>query len=124
MQRYLTDRKRAQGLGAGHDGTMHHWQMMVSSMALVFIVPIFIITFAIGYSGDHAEVVAYFGRPIPAIITALSLIVTIRHVMNETIVAVEDYVPGTAGKITIVVVTWFSYILIAVGLFALARMAL
>ena len=42
--RYLTDRKRAQGTGSGRQGTHHHWQMMVSSILLVVLVPLFVIT--------------------------------------------------------------------------------
>ena len=48
---YLTDRKRAEGLGAGGAGTHHHWQMMVSSILLVFLVPAFVITFGLGLGG-------------------------------------------------------------------------
>ena len=32
---YLTDRKRAQGMGSGRQGTTHHWHMMISSVALI-----------------------------------------------------------------------------------------
>ena len=35
---YLTDRKRATGLGAAHTGTHHHWSMQVSAVALVILV--------------------------------------------------------------------------------------
>ncbi|MEM1077301.1 MAG: succinate dehydrogenase, hydrophobic membrane anchor protein [Pseudomonadota bacterium] len=121
---YRTDRKTAEGLGSGHAGTHHHWQMMISSMALVFVVPIFLVTFSLGFGGSYEEVIAYFGHPLPAIITALSLIVVVLHVMNEALVAVEDYVHGVPGYLTQVAVKWLAYILIAVGLFAIARLAL
>lgn len=121
---FLTDRKRAQGLGSGRHGTHHHWQMMMTSMALVVLVPVFVITFGAGLGGSYEEVLAYFGRPFPAIVTALTLIVGIYHVMQETLVAIEDYVHGVPGKVLLVVVTWGSYTLIAVGLFAIARLAL
>lgn len=124
MQRYLTDWKRATGLGASHGGTEHHWKMLVSSMAIVLVVPIFILTFALGLQGTHAEVVAYFGHPIVAIIMAVSVVVIVRHVMNEAIEAAEDYVHRIAGQLTIVGITWASYILVLIGLFAIARMAI
>jgi len=124
MIRYLTDRKRAKGLGAGRQGTHHHWQMMVTSMLLVVLVPAFIITFAIGLGGTQEEVAAYFARPFPAIITILALVVGIFHLMNEAIAAVEDYVHGMAGKLAIVAVTAVSYLLMAAGVFAVAKMAL
>ena len=122
--RYITDRKRAVGLGSGREGTHHHWQMMVTSMLLVVLVPAFVITVGLGIGGTYEEVVAYFARPLPELITMLSLVVGIFHVMNETNVAVEDYVPGTAGKLTMVAVTAFSYTLMAAGVFAILRIAL
>lgn len=122
--RYLTDRKRAIGMGSGRHGTHHHWQMMMSSLALLVVVPLFIVTFAYGFGGDYAATVAYFSQPVPALITAATLIVVVLHTMNETIVALEDYVPGVPGKLSIVAVTWASYTVIAVGLYALARMSL
>ena len=122
--RFLTDRKRAMGLGSGREGTHHHWQMMVSSILLVPLVPILVLLFAGALGGTHAEVLAFFSRPIPAILMALSLIVVILHLMREAHAAIEDYVHGTAGKLTLVATTAFAYTMIAAGLFALARIAL
>ncbi|MCH2077946.1 MAG: succinate dehydrogenase [Rhodobacteraceae bacterium] len=124
MQRYLTDRKRAVGLGSGRAGTEHHWKMMVSSMAIVVAAPVFFILFALGYQLPYAEATAYFGHPAVAITLAVTMVIIIRHVMNEAIEAAEDYVHGTAGQLTIVGITWASYLLMIVGLFALARMAI
>jgi succinate dehydrogenase / fumarate reductase membrane anchor subunit len=120
----MTDRKRAIGLGSGRHGTHHHWQMMVTSMALVVLVPVFLITFGLGLGGTYEEVLAYFSRPFPAIMTMLTIGVGIFHLMNEVIVAVEDYVPGTKGKLTIFAVTAVSYIMILAGVFAVLRIAL
>ena len=121
---YLTDRKRAKGLGSGRTGTEHHWKMLVSSMAMVVMVPLFVFTFGSALGGSHEEVLAFFSRPFPAIVMALSLIVIILHVMREAQEAIEDYVHGVAGKLTMVAVWAFSYTLIATGLFALVKMAL
>lgn len=121
---FLTDRKRAAGLGSAKSGTEHFWKMISSSIALQFVIPLFVITFGLGLGGTQEEVVAYFGRPLPAIIMAFSLIVCVSHFAAETTEAVEDYVHGVAQKLTLIGVKAFSYLLIAVGLFALARMAL
>ena len=122
--RFITDRKRVQGLGSGREGTHHHWQMMTTSTLLVPLVPLFVFTFAYGLGGAYGDVVAYFGHPFPAIVTALTLAVGVFHLMNETLAAVEDYVHGLAGKLTLIAVKAFSYALIVVGIFAIARMAL
>ena len=123
MDNYVTNRKRAMGLGSGRHGTHHHWEMMVSSILICILVPAFLVTFALGLGRGQQDAVAYFSHPIPALIMALSLIVIVRHLMAETLVAVEDYIHGTAGKLIQVAVTAVSYTLIAAGLFALARLA-
>ncbi|WP_435310718.1 succinate dehydrogenase, hydrophobic membrane anchor protein [Primorskyibacter sedentarius] len=122
--RYLTDRKRAQGLGSGRSGTHHHWQMLVSSICLVILVPLFIFTFGSGLGRDYADVLAFFSRPFPAIITGLMLVVGINHFLNETREAIEDYMHGVPERLASVAVTAFSYTLIAAGLFALVKLAL
>ena len=122
--RYMTDRKRAEGLGAARQGTHHHWQMMTGSIALAILMPIFIFTFGSALGGTHAEVAAFFGRPFPAILTALTLVVAVSHFKRETLEAVEDYVHGTTGKLLSFAVSALAYTLIAAGLFALIKLAL
>ena len=51
--RYLTDRKRAIGLGSAKSGTAHFWAMKVSSVALLILVPLFIFTFGPRYWGSR-----------------------------------------------------------------------
>ncbi|WP_108860765.1 succinate dehydrogenase, hydrophobic membrane anchor protein [Ruegeria sp. Alg231-54] len=121
---YLTDRKRAQGTGAGGEGTHHHWQMMVSSAALVLLVPLFVFVFANGLGRSYEEVLAYYSRPFPAIVTGLMMVVVIIHLVRETQVAIEDYVHGVAEKLSLMAVAAFGYTLIAAGLFALIKLAL
>lgn len=121
---YLTDRKRAQGLGANGQGTHHHWQMMASSVALVVLVPLFVLTFGNALGGTYEEVLAYFSRPFPAIVTGLTLVVGVIHLMREAHAAIEDYMHGVAQKLTLIATTAFAYTLIAAGLFALVKLAL
>ena len=77
--RYLTDRKRAVGKGAGHSGTEHHWYMQISSVALAFLLPVWVYIFGHALGQGHEAVVATFARPFPAIVTALILVVAMRH---------------------------------------------
>ena len=93
-------------------------------MALVIVVPLFIVTFGIGLGGTYEEVLAYFSRPFPALVVAVTIIVVIFHTMQETLVAIEDYVPGKAGKLTIIAVTALGYLMMLAGLFAIAKIAL
>lgn len=121
---FLTDRKRALGSGSGREGTHHHWQMIASSVALVFIVPVFVLMIGAALGDDHASVVEYFSRPLPAIFTGLSLVVLMLHLMREAQAAIEDYMHGLAEKLTLIAAQAFTYSVIAAGLFALAKIAL
>lgn len=122
--RYLTDAKRAAGLGAAHSGTEHHWRMIVSSVALLGLVPLFVFTFGAGLSLPYEEAAAYYARPFPAIVAGLTLFVGLLHFKSGVRVLIEDYVHGLARKIWIIFTICLSYTLIAVGLFAVARLAL
>jgi len=121
---FITDRKRATGLGAGGHGADHHWQRMVTSIALAIIVPLFIFTFGCALGSSHEDVLAYYSRPFPAIVAGLMLVVGIPHLMREANVAVEDYVGGIKRQLTMIAVSAFSYTLLAAGLFALVKLAL
>ena len=122
--RYLTDRKRAQGLGAGKSGTHTHWQVMVRAMVLTVLVPLFIFTFGAGLGGTHEEVVAYFSRPFPAIVMAVTLVVGLLQLMYEAQEAIEDYVHGVLEKLSLAAVWGLGYTLMIAGLYALVRLAL
>lgn len=122
--RFITDRKRAEGLGSARAGTHHHWKMMISSAALVVLVPLFVFTFGLALGGSHADVLAWFARPFPAIITALTLIAVTLHCKAEAEEAIIDYVHGVRAKLLLVLVTVLAYAMIAAGLFALVKLAL
>jgi succinate dehydrogenase / fumarate reductase membrane anchor subunit len=122
--RYLTDRKMAEGLGSAKSGVHHHWSMILSSVALLVLIPLFIFTFGSILGASHAEVVAYFERPFPAIVAGLTLIVGFRHFAGGCQVMIEDYVHGLARKVTILLMYCLSYAAMAAGVFAVARLAL
>jgi len=122
--RYLTDRKRATGMGSAKSGTAHFWAMKVSSVALLILIPLFVFTFGTIVGEDYAAVTAYFAHPFPALIAALTLIVGFEHFQSGAQVLIEDYVHGLAQKITIILIKCISYGLMAMGLFAIAKLAL
>jgi succinate dehydrogenase / fumarate reductase membrane anchor subunit len=122
--RYLTDRKRAAGLGSARTGTGHHWQMMVSSVALTGLVPLFVFTFGQALGRPYEEVLAYYARPFPAIVAGLTFLVGFLHFKGGVQVLIEDYVRGFARKAWIIFTICLSWTALAVGLFAIARLAL
>ena len=121
---YLTDLKRAVGLGSAREGTEHHWAMTKSSAALLILIPLFIFTFGPMLGRPHAEVVAFYGKPFPAVVTALTLAVGFMHFKGGVQALIEDYVHGLARKIAILLTIFLAYGAAATGLFAIAKIAL
>ncbi len=121
---FLTDRKRAVGMGSAKSGTMHHWSMMVSAVALVGLVPLFIFTFGSILGHSYAEVVAYYQRPVPATIAVLTLLVGFHHFRGGVQTLIEDYVKGTARKVLLISMICLSYGAAALGVIAVLRIAL
>ncbi|ASM71234.1 MULTISPECIES: succinate dehydrogenase, hydrophobic membrane anchor protein [Roseobacteraceae] len=122
--RYLTDRKRAVGMGSAKSGTAHFWAMKVSSFALLILIPLFVFTFGPMLGKPHAEVLEYFSQPFPAIVAAMTFVITMKHFKDGVQVLIEDYVHGAAEKISILVMICVCYAIAATGLFAIARIAL
>ncbi|MGJ8616015.1 MAG: succinate dehydrogenase, hydrophobic membrane anchor protein [Sulfitobacter sp.] len=121
---FLTDRKRATGLGSAKSGTAHAWSMKVSAVALLILIPFFVFTFGAALGGSYEEILTYYSRPFPAIIAALTLLVGFKHFNDGVQVLIEDYVHGLSQKIALIVMTCISYGAAAVGVFAIAKLAL
>jgi succinate dehydrogenase / fumarate reductase membrane anchor subunit len=122
---YLTNYKRAAGLGSAKAGTEHHWGMTVSSVALLILIPLFVITFAPQVGNTYEQVTAYYAHPLPAIIAALTIWFSFMHFKNGVVVLLEDYVPGHGARAALIIaMTCLSYAAAATGVFAIARLAL
>ena len=73
---YLTDRKRAVGKGSSHSGTEHFWGQAISAVGLLILMPLFALTFGSALGLPYEEAIAYYQRPFPAIIAAMTLVVS------------------------------------------------
>lgn len=121
---YLTDRKRAAGMGSAKTGTDHHWQMMVTSVALLFLIPLFVFTFGAILGSPYEDVIAYYQRPFPAVVAILTMLVGWFHFRKGVQTLIEDYVQGLARKIAIIAMICVSYSAAAFAVFAIVRIAL
>jgi succinate dehydrogenase / fumarate reductase membrane anchor subunit len=121
---YMTDRKRAAGLGSAKSGTEHFWSITKSSVALAILVPLFVFTFGRALGQPWEVVVAYYARPFPAIVAALTILVGMIHFRQGAQVLIEDYTGGFTRKALILAMIGVAYALAAIGLFALVRLAI
>lgn len=122
--RYLTARKRAEGRGSAHSGTEHHWSMTISSVALAFLVPTWLYVFGHALGRSQADVQATFSHPFVAILTALVLVIGMRHFAKGASTMIEDYARGSTRKMLIIFAISLSSVIAATGLYALVRIAL
>lgn len=121
---FMTDRKRAEGMGSAKSGTMQHWHMTISSVGLLILIPLFIFTFGAILGHPYEEVIAYYARPVPAAIAALTIAVSFIHFRGGVQMLIEDYVQGLTRKVLLVSMICLSYGAAALGVFAVLRIAL
>ena len=121
---YLTDRKRAQGFGSAKSGTTHHYQVQVTSAALVILVPLFVFTFGTILGQPYEIILIYYAQPFPALVAAATILVSMIHFRQGVQVLLEDYTRGELRHWGIIAAICACYALAAAALFALARLAL
>ncbi|CUH38857.1 succinate dehydrogenase, hydrophobic membrane anchor protein [Jannaschia seosinensis] len=121
---YITARKQVAGYGSAHTGTAQHWRVTISSVALVVLVPLFVFTFGFALGEPWPEVVAYYSRPFPALVAALTLSVGWWHFAKGVHVLITDYTRGMSRKVLIIVTHILSYAAALASLYAIARLAL
>ena len=86
--------------------------------------PTWLYIFGSALGQPQEAVVAIFARPFPAILTALVLVVGMRHFAMGATMMIEDYARGSARKIGIIFAYSLSAVIVATGLFALVKIAI
>ncbi|MEM8730344.1 MAG: succinate dehydrogenase, hydrophobic membrane anchor protein [Pseudomonadota bacterium] len=122
--RFLTDRKRAVGMGSAKSGVEHFISMKISAVGLLILTPLFLLTFGPQLGEPYDEVLAHFARPYPALITGLMIAVGFMHFKNGVQVLIEDYTHGPMKDALIVGTICLSYAAATAGIFAVAKLAL
>ena len=121
---FITDNKRAKHLGSARKGSVHHWVMTVTSVALLFLIPSFIFTFGQAVQMNYTDALQYYSRPYPAVVAILTLAIGFHHFAKGMQTILEDYIHNESLKWLIIAVNIFSYGLMFAGIFALLRITL
>ncbi len=104
---------------------VHHFVLMkVTSIALLVLIPLFVFTVGPMIGQPHEEVLAFFAKPFPAVVVALTFVVGFKHFSDGVQTLLEDYVHGTARKVSILMMTCLSYAVMFMGLYAIVKIAL
>ncbi len=116
---------RVLGLGSAGEGSGHWWTQRVSSVALVLLGLWFVFSLVRMPDVSYGAVTAWIGWPVNAVLLALLIGTMVYHSMLGVQVVVEDYVSDHGAKIvTLLLLNFLHYVLAALGIFAVLRIAL
>ncbi|PIE08246.1 MAG: succinate dehydrogenase, hydrophobic membrane anchor protein [Rhodobacterales bacterium] len=121
--RYLTDRKRALGLGSGKSGTSHFWEQRITSVALAVLVPLFVFPLAYNLGSSYEEVRAAYSHPVNAIVGVAFFLTAFLHFFQGIQVVIEDYVHGRWEIVLIITMRLLSSLFALTGAFAILKIA-
>jgi succinate dehydrogenase / fumarate reductase membrane anchor subunit len=115
---------KVRGLGASRGGTADHIAIRVSSIALLFLTPWFILSAATSLKTYEAAR-AWAGHPLNAVLAALFVIAAFHHMQLGMRVVIEDYIHKHNTKAAFLVLNYFLCAgLAAASLFAIVRLSL
>lgn len=116
---------RVLGLGSAGEGVGHWWAQRVSSVALVLLGLWFVFALVRMPDVSYSAVTAWIASPLNAVLLALLIGTMVYHSMLGVQVVVEDYVSHHGAKIvTLLLLNFLHYVLAALGIFAVLRIAL
>ena len=116
---------RVLGLGSAGEGVGHWWTQRVSSVALVLLGLWFVFSLVRMPDVSYGVVTAWIASPLNAVLLSLLIGTMVYHSMLGVQVVVEDYVGNHGAKIvTMLLLNFLHYVLAALGIFAVLRIAL
>jgi len=115
---------RVRGLGSAKEGVHHWWTQRLTAIALVPLSLWFVIGLIKAADGGYTTATQWLARPMSAIMTVSLLVALFHHTQLGLQVVIEDYVHHEGLKLALVVVIKLaSFLLAAVGIFAVLHLA-
>ena len=106
------------GLGSAKEGTGHWWAQRLTAISLVPLTIWFAIALLGLPHGNYEMVAAWIAQPLNSILIVLLVISLIYHSSLGLQVVIEDYVPGPA-KVVVLVLVQLAHVVLAVsGIYA------
>jgi succinate dehydrogenase / fumarate reductase, membrane anchor subunit len=115
---------RVRFLGSAKDGTGHWWAQRLTALALIPLCLWFVASVVMLAGSDYEQVVAWIGRPVPAILMLLLIAATFHHAQLGMQVVIEDYVHEPALRFASLILVKLAAVALGVaGAFAVLRIA-
>jgi succinate dehydrogenase / fumarate reductase membrane anchor subunit len=115
---------RVRGLGSARGGTHHWWMQRVTSIALLPLTLWFALSAASLAGAPHAEVTAWIGHPLNAVLLLAAIGLTFHHMAAGLQVVIEDYAKPEWVKVGgILAIRAISWLLALASALAVLRIA-
>ena len=111
---------KVRGLGSAKEGAGHFIGQRVSAIALLFLVPWFLISLLSALRGGYAGAVDFIANPLNAVLVLMTVGGALYHMRIGMQVVIEDYIGKTGTRIFLLILNTF----IAAGLFAAAAFSI
>jgi succinate dehydrogenase / fumarate reductase membrane anchor subunit len=110
---------KVRGLGAAKEGAHHFIGQRVSALALLFLVPWFLISLLLAVRGGYDGAVDFIASPVNAVLILITVGGAIYHMRIGMQVVIEDYIAKTSTKFILLILNTF----VCVALLAAAGFA-
>lgn len=119
-----TPLKNVRALGSAKEGADHFWLQRVTAVANLVLVVFLMWLVASLVGADHAVVKARLAQPMVALPLLLLVVSGVIHMRLGMQVIIEDYVPGEATKITLLMLnTFFAIAIASASVFAVLKLS-
>jgi succinate dehydrogenase / fumarate reductase membrane anchor subunit len=103
------------------NGTDKHIRMIITSVILAIVAPIFIFTFGKVLGSSYEDANIFLSKPTNAIIVVLTVCIGLLHFRYGVQTLIEDYVRGSTKKILLTIANIICYSAIAINLISIIR---
>ncbi|RMD46760.1 MAG: succinate dehydrogenase, hydrophobic membrane anchor protein [Alphaproteobacteria bacterium] len=123
--RFITDRKRAEGLGSARRGVEHWWEQRVSAVTLAILAPLFVLPFAYHVGDGYEEAIRAYSHPVNALIAIAFITTMFLHLYQGLQVIIEDYVHDRFWEVVLLIAARLGCALFGItGVFAILKIAI
>jgi len=121
---FKTPLGKVRGLGSARNGTGHWWMQRLTALALVPLGLWLMASLVALVGSNHAAVLAWLDRPVPAVLMILLLCAGFYHAKLGLQVVVEDYVHSESLKLILQVLINFACVGLGIAcVFAVLKIA-
>ncbi|MDP3495756.1 MAG: succinate dehydrogenase, hydrophobic membrane anchor protein [Hyphomonadaceae bacterium] len=115
---------KVRGLGSAKHGAGHFITQRVSAIALLFLVPWFLISLIAAVRGGYDGALAWVADPINAVLILLAVGAALYHMRLGMQVVVEDYIAKNSTKTFLLIVnTFICVVLFVAAAYAVLKVA-